>query len=101
MERCHLVLGPFWAISLAKSIAQIASNHQDRKVALESSADLSDILCRYSFFEIYYWETESEASEGIRRAIVRVYTAILRYVLAAVKIQDASVGVKIMYDLTG
>ncbi|KAJ6069874.1 ankyrin [Penicillium canescens] len=80
----------------------MASNRQDRKVALlQSSADLSDVLCRYSFFEVYYRETESEASEGIRRAIVRVYTAILRYVLAAIKFQAASVGRNIIYDLTG
>jgi len=58
--------------------AQIAVNDITKfAFALESLTSISEMICRYDVFERLYLRYESPAADALKRAMVRLYAAIL------------------------
>jgi hypothetical protein len=59
---------------------QIAVNDFEKfDFVVESATSLAEIVCRYAIFEVVYLQSSSPAADELRRALVKMYAAIMIY----------------------
>ncbi|KAE8353294.1 WD40-repeat-containing domain protein [Aspergillus coremiiformis] len=77
-------------VSLGLTMIQ---NHQDLQDSIfQASAFLTDVLSRCGFIEIHYLRngsSDTKTKDMVRDAVVRVYTAVLRYSAEVVSLQQS------------
>ncbi|PWY70815.1 WD40 repeat-like protein [Aspergillus sclerotioniger CBS 115572] len=94
-----LVASSAWGVILLG--LTIAHNyHNIRKAQFESSAFLTDVLTRCAFVEKeHYHDNRYETQVQVETAIIQVYKGILRYTAQVYRMQEATMGERILESI--